>query len=181
MARRRLDAAVVAGAALELVDRGGIDALTLSAVAAALGVRPSALYSHVDNGAQLHHVVAVHAARDLADAVRRAAVGVSGPEALRAAAVAYRRFALAHPARYEAMLAPPTRSGEGLEAACADLHGVLVAVLVGAGMPSGRAVVMATSMRSSLHGYVALEAAGAHAVDAGHFDALVEMLVGALT
>ena len=44
----------------------------------------------------------------------------------------------------------------------------------------GRAVVMATSLRSTLHGFVALEAAGAHAVEADHFEALVDMLVATL-
>lgn len=181
MVRRRLDAALVGSAAAQVVDDLGLSGLSLSAVAAALDVRPSALYTHVDNGAQLHHVVAVLAARDLAEAVRRSVTGVSGPAAVRAAATAYRRYALDHPGRYEAMLSPPTRRDEGLEAACADLQNVLVAVLAGAGLSAGRAVVVATSLRSTLHGFVALEAAGAHAVESDHFDSLVEMLVATLT
>ena len=67
-------------AAMAIVDADGFDALTLSSVAARLGVGPSALYTHVDGLAGLHHAAGVEATRRLTVEVRDAAVGHANAE-----------------------------------------------------------------------------------------------------
>ena len=51
--RRSLELAQVVDAALDVVDQGGPDALSVRAVAAGLGVRPNALYTYVASRAAL--------------------------------------------------------------------------------------------------------------------------------
>lgn len=180
MARARIDINAVLTAACELIDHGGLDSLTLSNVAEVLGVRPSALYTHVDSAGHLHHVVAVHATVGLVTHVRNAAVGVAGEDAVRSIAIAYRDFALRHPGQYAALVAPPSADGEALAEASASLNEVLALALRSLGMVDGDASQAATSLRSTLHGFVALEAIDAHDVDADHFDHVITLMVRGL-
>ena len=180
MARAKIDLDTVLAAACDLIDHGGLDNLTLSNVAEALGVRPSALYTHVDGAGHLHHVVAVHATAGLAAHVRNAAVGVAGEDAIRSIALAYREFALRHPGQYAALVAPPMADGDALADASASLNEVLALALRSLGMVDGAATRAATSLRSTLHGFVALEAIDAHDVDGEHFEYVVALMVRGL-
>ncbi len=177
MARTRIDNAGVIEAACSLADAGGLDALTLSAVAEVLGVRPSALYTYVDGAGHLHHVVAIQATHNLTDHVRRAAIGVAGENAVRAMAEAYRQFARSHPGQYAALVAPPDAVDDQLRVASQSLQDLLVTVLAGLGLDDDIARQAATSMRSMLHGFVALETVAAHEVDADHFESVVTAMV----
>jgi AcrR family transcriptional regulator len=158
-------------AAAELVDAQGFEALSLSAVAAALNVRPSALYNHVESLDDLRSRVAVSATDRLAASIQAAAVGVAGVAALRAVADAYRNFALEHPGQYSAMLrSSPTT--EELTLANDRLHDVFVSVYTGAGLAGDDAQYAARQARQAVHGYVTLQHAGA-AGDA-QFEGLVD-------
>ncbi|MEM7272918.1 MAG: TetR-like C-terminal domain-containing protein [Actinomycetota bacterium] len=193
MPRSRIDRDAVLAAALGVVDAGGLEALTLSNVAEVLEVRPSALYTHVDGTSHLHYVVAVRATTDLTAQVRDAAVGVAGAEALLSMANAYQAFAAEHPGWYAATLAPPPAEGDdGLDQACADLLGVMAAVMRGLGLSEDACQAAAVSMRAGLHGFVALQpprreaggtgrAAPGDDASVSHFTHLVEALIRGLT
>ncbi len=177
----RIDNDAVLGAACVLVDGGGIHALSLSKVAAALSVRPSALYTYVDNVDHLHHVLAVRATTTLADRLRSAAIGVSGEAAVRAMADAYRAFAVECPGQFAAMLSPPPAGdADDLAEATEGLNAVLCLGLRGMGFDDDAAPEAAASFRATLHGFVTLEAGRAHHVDAGAFPGVVEVLVHGL-
>lgn len=180
MAQARIDLDAVLAAACHLIDHEGIDELTLSNVAEALGVRPSALYTHIDGAGHLHHVVAIRATEGLTAHIRNAAVGVAGADAVRAIAIAYRDFAHRHPGQYAALVAPPSADGDDLADASASLNEVLALALRSLGTVDDGANRSATSLRSTLHGFVALEAIEAHVVDGDHFDHLVTVLIRGL-
>ncbi len=175
----RLTRAAVVAASIELVDRDGLDALSLSAVAEVLGVRPSALYTHVAGSDHLHQAVATESALGLAREIRGVAVGIAGAGAIREVAETYRQFAQTYPGRYSSMVAPPLSAEPEFTAAMAEIEGVLLAVLApaGSGLGSDESGSLATRVLSLLHGYVAFETASAHTVDADHFDALVASVV----
>lgn len=160
MARVRLPPGSVVDTAIELVDAEGFEALSLSAVAAALDVRPSALYHHVDSLDALRGQVAVTATERLAAAISSAAMGVAGLAALRAVAGAYRDFAIEHPGQYSALLRSSPGSAE-LTDANARLHHVFVSIYEGAGLSGAEADAEARRARHAVHGYVTLEHAGA--------------------
>ena len=160
MARQRIDAGEVTATAAELADTNGLDDLTLSKVADELGVQASALYNHVDGVEGLRHAVAVTATEHLADRLRDAAIGRSGDAAIDAVAGAYRAFARAHPGQYAAALMSSGEPDEGLEAAVVAIVHVFTRVMHGFGMAGTEAVHAARSVRSAIHGFVALEATG---------------------
>src|SRR4051812_18179638 len=125
MARQSLDRARVVRAAAELADDDGLEAVTLARVAAVLGVRSPSLYNHVEGLDGLVRGIALLGLGDLAGVLREAAIGRAGPEALTAAAHAWRAYAQAHPGCYAATLRAPDPGDAELTAAAAAIVDVL--------------------------------------------------------
>jgi AcrR family transcriptional regulator len=160
MPRAGLSTAAVVAAAAEIADAEGLDRLTLARVAAAAGVRTPSLYNHVESLDDVRRRVALLALRDLADALRDAAVGRAGDDALTAMADAYRAYARRHPGRYAATQRAPAEGDEEMRAAAKGAVDVVLAILRGYGLEGDDAIHAARAVRSALHGFVALEAGG---------------------
>ncbi len=161
MPRAGLSPAVVVAQARELADETGLSQLTLAAVAQRLGVALPSLYKHVRGFDDLQRQIAAQALRELTDAVTRATAGRSRTAALRALADAYWKYAHAHPGSYAATLRAPSSEDEQSALVARQLLDVVYAVLEGYGVEGGDAVDATRTLRALLHGYVALEAAGA--------------------
>jgi AcrR family transcriptional regulator len=155
--KRRLSQDVVIEAAIALVETQGFEALNLSSVAEALGVGPSALYTHLGGLDSLRYLVAVRATGNLATQVRRAAIGAAGAEALAAMGTAYRRFALEHPGQFASTLFPPRSDDDELAHANHALDEVFVIVYSTMGLEPEPAHLAAHSTRCAIHGFLALE------------------------
>jgi AcrR family transcriptional regulator len=177
--RRGLDRAQVVAAAGAIADAEGLDAVTLARVAAALGVRSPSLYNHVAGHDGLLRGLAAQSTRELARELRRAATGRAGSDAIVAVAAAQRSYALAHPGRYAATVAAPARGDAEHEAAAADAVEVLTAVLAGSGLEGDELIHAARALRSAVHGFAALEAAGGFGLAVDRDDSF-RRLVGAL-
>jgi AcrR family transcriptional regulator len=178
-----LDAGRVVDVAAGIADAEGLAAVTLARVAGDLGVRAPSLYNHVDGRADLLRAIAVIGVRELTAALREAAVGRSSADALIAAARAYRAYARAHPGRYAATVAAPTRGDEDHRAAATEAVDVLLAIMRGWDLEGDDAIHAVRAFRSAVHGFVAIEAADGFgmAVDVdASFDRLVATLAGGL-
>ncbi|WP_066039638.1 TetR/AcrR family transcriptional regulator [Herbiconiux solani] len=229
----------VAEEAEALADEVGLQNITLAAVAARLGIRLPSLYKHIDSLAALKATVGERAIRELTEVMARATVGRSGADAVGALARALRGWALEHPGRYSATVAPPRRgavveaaavAGGSVAAGAAGVAGVAGAAgaagadsdsgevvvvetdaetradsgevvpevevvaaeaalevifdaLAGFGLEGGDAIDATRALRSLLHGFVSLEAAGGFGmpddVDRS-FDRLVDAFIRAL-
>jgi|SRR4051794_5273469 len=183
MPRAGLTPAAVVGAAADLADAHGLDAVTLAAVAGAVGVRTPSLYNHVGGLEDVRRGVALTAVRELGDALRDAAVGRAADDALVALARAYRAYARAHPGRYAAAQRAPAADDADLAAAAARAVDALLAVLAGYGLEADDAIHAARAVRSALHGFVALEAAGGFGIPVDldeSFDRMVAALARGL-
>src|SRR5882672_12122700 len=146
--------------AATVADEVGLDRLTLAAVAQRCGVSLPGLYKHVSGLDEVRRGIALVGVRELADAVARAAAGVTGAEALRAISVAYRSYALAYPGRYAAsVLAPAPGDQEHAEVATQAFE-VIAAALAGYRL-EGVALIHAVRMwRAVCHGIATLQTAG---------------------
>jgi AcrR family transcriptional regulator len=149
--------ATVAG---DLADELGLEAVTLSAVAARLGVSGPAMYKHVAGLDAVRRDVGVAALGELTDAIAAAAAGRSGADALRALADAYRAYGREHPGRLAASVRAPA-AGDAEHAEASDRAiGVLQAVLRGYAIEEGAMVDAVRALRAALHGFAVLDAAG---------------------
>lgn len=166
MPRAGLDADAVVDAAARLADAEGLEAVTLARLAAVLGVRAPSLYAHVDGLEDLRRRLGARGARELAEALARAAAGRAGSDALHAVADAYRAYAHAHPGSYAAAQRSRelSRSAEAAAAAGASVE-VVLAVLRGYGLEGDDAVHATRVIRAALHGFVVLEAVNGFAID----------------
>jgi AcrR family transcriptional regulator len=158
--RAGLSRAVVVDVGAQLADEAGLERLTLAGVAARVGVRLPSLYKHVGGLDDLQRGVAVLALRELAEQLSAAAIGRAEAQALRAFAGAYRRYAQERPGRYAATLRAPAPDDDEHARAAAVLVNIIFAVLRGYGLEDDGLVHATRMLRSSLHGFVALEAAG---------------------
>jgi AcrR family transcriptional regulator len=158
--RAGLSRAAVVDLGAQLADEAGHDGMTLAGVAARAGVRLPSLYKHVGGLDDLQRGVAVLALGELAQQLGTAAVGRAGGDALRALAAAYRTYAQAHPGRYAATLRAPATDDDEHGRAAATVVEVVFAVLRGYDLAGAELVHATRILRSSLHGFVALEAAG---------------------
>jgi AcrR family transcriptional regulator len=181
--RAGLDAGRVLDAAVAVADADGFDAVSLSGVAAALGVRTPSLYHHVDGLGGLRRGIALRGIQGLDAALRDATVGRSGADALTAFADAYRDYAARHPGSYAA--AQRTDLIDDDEARVAVERGlqVLLAVVRPWEDDEERQVHLVRAVRSALHGFVTLEAGHGFGMPASRdesFVLLVRLQVAAL-
>lgn len=184
MPRAGLSPDRVVDAAAELADEIGLQQLTLAALAERLGVRQPSLYKHIDSLAGLRRSISLQAKHELGDVLIRAAVGRSGSDAIHSMSRAYRAWGLLHPARYTAAqwIAGP-HDEEDAAASLAAIQ-IIADVLTAYELEGDDAIDAIRAFRSTLHGFVSLEAAGSFGLDVDidrSFDRLVRGFVIALT
>lgn len=160
MPRAGLSRTTVVAEAARVADEVGLERLTLAAVAGRLGVRLPSLYKHIAGLEALQVHLAAAAGRELAAELSAATVGRSEADALLAMAHAYRAFARRRPGAYAATLRAPEDSDEEHQAAAMAVLQVVLSVLAGFGLEGEDAIDAVRGLRSLLHGFVAIEAAG---------------------
>lgn len=150
----------VAAAARRILEAEGLPAVTMRAVADAVGVKGPSLYKRVPDRAALLRIVAEGVAADLERTLSLAADAGDPRERLRAAVLAYRDFVRSNPNGYrllfadlpaEALLEP-----ERLAALGAPL------VVASAGIAGdAHALEAARTVVAWAHGFITMELAGA--------------------
>lgn len=151
----------VVEAAGVIADRDGLDALSLAALAAALGVRSPSLYSHVDGLAGLRRQLTLHASSQLTVELADSVQGMEGSEALASLAQQMRSFAQRHPGLYDSLLpAPAPEVDPELAGALAEPVRVVAAVLASMGVDPMSVIPLIRALRSAVHGFVDLELRG---------------------
>lgn len=162
MVRAGLTADRVTRAGAELADEVGLDQVTMSQVARRLGVKDASLYTHVRGLDDLRGRIALLAADEKTIRIAEATAGRSGRDALVAFANAWREYAHAHPGRYTATQTPMEIDPGLLAEAPGPRRAVELTygMLRGYGLAEPDATDAARLLRSTFHGFVALEAAG---------------------
>ena len=143
-----------------MLEAGGLDALTMQAVADRVGIRGPSLYKRIDSRSALIAAIAADAFAELGREIAAAAGGDDPAEDIRRIADAYRAFAHRAPQSYGllfANLAPEARPAtvEGARAAAPVL--ALAQRWVG---PED-ALDAARLLTAFVHGFVSMEQAGA--------------------
>lgn len=160
MPRAGLTADRLVAAAAELADEVGSDGVTISALARRFGVKDASLYSHVKNLKDLRTRLALFVGGEMIDRIAPAVAGLAGKDALAAFAGAYRAYALQHPGRYAAGQIRIDRDiavdSAAMRRTAEITHGMLRAY----GLTEPDLTDAVRLLRSTFHGYCALEAGG---------------------
>jgi AcrR family transcriptional regulator len=134
--RTPLNRARVAAAALELIDREGLDALSMRKLGALLGVEAMSLYNHVDNKDDLLDAVSEVLHQQILASYAPAASG-SWRDRARSMAFAYWHLAQAHPNAFAVVGTRPVSSPSGIA-----VLGESVRLFTDAGFDERRASLM---------------------------------------
>ncbi len=176
MPRQGLTSDKVVSAAADMADRDGLHEVSLSALADTLGVRVPSLYKHVAGLDDLRSRLALEGASGLLEALQRAVNGKHGRGALVAAGTAYRRYARAHPGRYQALQRAP-QPGDHHAALAEQIVALLRGVMSDYGLDGVDGVHALRALRSALHGFVELERIGGFGLPASVDASFRTMLV----
>ncbi|MFF9804669.1 TetR/AcrR family transcriptional regulator [Streptomyces coeruleorubidus] len=149
-------------AAADLADEAGLDHVTLSALARRFGVKDASLYTHVRNLKDLRTRMALLAGGEMIDRIAAAVEGREpGRDTLGAFAGAYRAYALEHPGRYAATQIPIDQGLVADSPAMRRTADVTYGMLRAYGLEEPDLTDAVRLLRSTFHGYCALESTGA--------------------
>ncbi|KOU28768.1 TetR/AcrR family transcriptional regulator [Streptomyces sp. WM6368] len=165
MARAGLTAERVTVAGAELADEAGLERLSMAQVARRLGVKDASLYAHVRSLEDLRGRIALLAADEKTLRIAQATAGRAGRDALVAFADAWREYAHEHPGRYAATQTAIRIDPELAAQAAGPRRAVELTygMLRGYGLAEPDLTDAVRLLRSTFHGFVALEAAGGFA------------------
>lgn len=149
-------------AAVGVVQQEGVDALGISSVARALGIRPASMYNHVESGEALLRAVAEAGNARLLETLKSAVRRIIEPKAqLRRLAHGARDWALDNGGLYSVMArVEPDYSNADIPPAGRDLLDLFDRPLGQLGVPANQRVHGIRSLRASIHGFVLLETTG---------------------
>ena len=156
------DKATVVKAAADLLNREGLEALTLNRLAGILGIQTPSLYNHIDGMAGLMHDLALLNLRQLSEHLGTIAIGRSGAEGLKAVADAYRTYKESPGVYLSSLRASGTQSTPDTEQQAGEervVH-IVLAWLGSLGLSGVEAIHAARGLRSAVHGFTTLEIAG---------------------
>ena len=160
MPRVGLNTAEVVAAGAAMADEVGIGRVSLAALAQRLGVKPPALYRHVDGLADLQHQIAALAMTEFGDALRDALQGKAGFDALAAMFTALRGYIQHHPGRYGATVGAEFHGEDDpLLVAGVRVINSIGALLSGYGIPADQTDHAIRTLRCTIHGFALLQAA----------------------
>lgn len=155
--RIRLNRAAVIDMAASIADSEGLDAVTLSRIAADAGVKQPALYRHVAGIDDLLAQLSLRARHLLVDELSRAIEGTHRDDSVRAVARAWRNFVRDHPGLYAATDRVHSVGDPDIELSLARVVSTLTSALDGFALRPAQRAHCARSLRSSLHGFSVLE------------------------
>jgi AcrR family transcriptional regulator len=145
------------GIARSLVESGGADSLTVSAVAQGAGVKAPSLYKHFEDRAALLKAVEIDVLHELEATLRAGIKGRSPQQRLRSMAATYRRFANEQPRRYGVIYSEHAFDDPDVTAACLFAARPLFEELEKAGIPPGRILPLSRTLTAWLHGFCTME------------------------
>lgn len=147
-----------------LLETGSEEAVSIRAVARAVGVTAPSIYRHFEDKAHLLFEVCARQFDLLDESIERAVAGIADPLlALRARGKAYVRFGIEHPEHYRIMFmgpayATPNQWSDLLETGSFAhlIEGIEAAIDAGALRPTGDAFTTALHVWADIHGLTSL-------------------------
>jgi AcrR family transcriptional regulator len=163
MPRAGLDTTAVVQAAAELVNAQGLEALSITRLAALLGVRAPSIYNHVGGLPDLRRELALLGLRRMGECMAEAAIGKAGPPALLGVALAYRTFIKENPGVYNAGLRASGNMktvDEQIQQAEERVLRIVMNIIQSFGLEWEEGLHAARALRSLVHGFATLEVSG---------------------
>jgi len=158
--RMKLELSIILKKATDIIDKQGLDQLSIGLLAEKLDVRPPSLYNHLDGLHELRQKLAIQGVKKLNEYMLQAAVGRSGDDAIRAISKAYIQFVREHPGLYDASTRFPDSNDQELQQVQRSVVQLVLQVLDAYNLQEEMAIHMVRGLRSILHGFTSIEQMG---------------------
>jgi AcrR family transcriptional regulator len=175
----------VIAAAIGCIDREGSTALGVSRVARCLGIKPPAIYKHLQSGAALQRATVIELWRQYLAECQRVISGRSvSPDLLKQLGHFNRNFAKAYPARYQVMMRVQLQPSDPESAAIIQQTlSFLRQALVTYDLNEIQLIDAMRMLNAAIYGFIAVEQAGLMTLDRSpdqSYDAMLEALIVAI-
>jgi AcrR family transcriptional regulator len=175
----------VIDAAICCIDREGLSALGVSRVARSLGIKPPALYKHLDNAAHLQQATAIEIwQRYLTDCEQAIVQKDITPALLKQLGFFTRSFAQVHPGRYQLMMRVQLQPDEPESARVIHRSlGFLRQALRAYDLEDTQLIDVMRMLNAAIYGFITLEQAGLMTLERStdeSYDAMLEALMAAI-
>jgi AcrR family transcriptional regulator len=151
----------IIASARAIAESEGWDAVTLRRLAREIEYSQPVLYSHFENRDAIVAAVALEGFQEIAQALREAVHGSTGPkDAVEKAAMSYLGFALRHPAVYDAMFTLPTDLRFAEAETKPELQAAFEALALAVTPFCANVEVATETLWAALHGLAVLERSG---------------------
>lgn len=153
----RLTKEIIIKTASDIVDRDGLNKLSLKRLAEELGIRSPSLYNHVSCLDDLWREVAHNGMKKMNFLMKEAAIGKSGNEAIKCISGAYLNYMISHPGVYEAIQWSVWNGNKETENIFNDYKEFLMKLIVSCNLKNGDNNVILNLLIGILHGYTTMQ------------------------
>ncbi|UJF33491.1 TetR/AcrR family transcriptional regulator [Paenibacillus hexagrammi] len=155
--RPGLDTDTVLRAAIDIANNGGIEQVSLAALAAKLNVKTPSLYNHINGLPALRKQLSLLGMIRIREQMVDAVLGKSGSGALLAAGLAYVQFARDNPGLYDAFSSTQDFTDPELQEASSQTVGLILRILEEFAYAEEEALHIVRGFRSLVHGFASIE------------------------
>ncbi|MGG6241502.1 TetR/AcrR family transcriptional regulator [Nodosilinea sp. AN01ver1] len=182
---KSLSRQAVVAAAIDCIDTEGAAALGVSRVARQLGIKPPAIYKHLENSADLRRTTAIALWQQYVIQCQQAIDGrLVTTDLLKQLGHFTRTFAKTHPARYQVMMQVQLQPSDPAAAnIIQQLLAFLHQALQGYDLSRTQLVDVMRMLNAAIYGFIALEQAGLMTLEQStdqSYDVMLEGLIVAI-
>lgn len=157
MPKTKIDKELLIKEAAHMVNKIGIENLSLKILAAELGVKSPSLYNHVDGLDDLKKQIMLYGWKEMEDKIIQAVIGYTGYDAIRVICHAFREYAIENQGVFSAMLWYNQFENEQARDATSKMFSVFFKVTKSLNISQENCYHLVRMFRGFLEGFVLLE------------------------
>jgi len=160
MSRKGLSTDIIIEAAAEIISEKGFDKFSLRELADKLGVKAASLYNHINNLTELTSNIGQLTLKKMSEQLYEGLEGKTPEDMIYHIASGYRKFAKENPELYKTIIKIPTTGNLELIEEGQNIVHKIYPILKSYGLSEKEIIHFSRAIRSSMHGFIALEEAG---------------------
>lgn len=159
--RTGINQEIIINKAVEIAEKGGMEAVTMATLARELSIKSPSLYNHFKGLKEVKLALALKALNLFYQYLKKATLNQKdGSEAIRAIGKAYIEFANQHPGLYEALISSPDPSSNTIQIAEEAIVDLIMEAISVSPLNEKEQIHAVRGLRSLLHGLVDLKRKG---------------------
>lgn len=156
MTRVGMDKDIIISKAVELVNKVGIEHITLKMLADNLGVKSPSLYNHINGLDDLKEQLMIYGWKQTEQRILHTVIGMSGYDAIRAMCYAFYDYATENPGVFDVMLWYNKFQSDEMEMATSELLSIIFKITKSLNLPDDYCFHLIRTFRGFLEGFFLL-------------------------